>query len=81
MQHTATPDKQLGRKRQRIHALKCSLNLSEEAYRSSLYLITGKHHARDLDYVECLGVVNFFEAQAKPAREVVTDEEALAILG
>lgn len=87
--YTSTPQRATTRNRDlaRIHALARDLELGEAAYRSVLYCLTGKRSAAELDASERGKVIAFMASEltakrrAAYAREVVSDEEALAILG
>ena len=66
-----------------IHIKAKQLNLSEQAYRNTLYLLTGQRSCTTMRPDE-LKKVDAYLSEAttpKPQHETVTDEEALAILG
>lgn len=68
-----------------IHIKAQELGLTDEAYRNTLKALTGFTSCTDLRPIELNTVLRFFNAQDSSQvynpTEVVTDEEALAVLG
>ncbi|MCA9840013.1 MAG: DUF1018 domain-containing protein [Trueperaceae bacterium] len=68
-----------------IHTKASELGMSEDAYRNTLKALTGFTSCTDLRPNELNTVLHFFNAQgsshAYNPNEIVTDEEALAVLG
>lgn len=71
----------------RIHTLARDRELGEDAYRAVLASLTGKRSAANLDAAERRKVIAFMAGEllakhrAAYAREVISDEEALEVLG
>lgn len=71
----------------KIHEAARQLELEDAAYRSVLYALTGKRSCTDLSQLELFRVNNFLGQEVAkrliptPKQVIVTDEEALEILG